>query len=288
VAEVSFVAAFFGGLLSLLAPCSALLLPAFFAYAFTSTTQLFGRTLLFLAGLCTLFVPLGLGVSFVAALLIDYRDTTILAAGLMLIAFGLLQLFGRGFSFVPGELAARFQAGQSAASVYATGLVYGVSGFCSGPLLGSVLTLAGSATNPVLGAALLFTYALGTAAPLFLIAWLWDRHQLGRKAWLRGRPVRLGPWSVHSINLMSGALFILLGGSFIVFQGSSALSGVYDDLGLADLSFAAQAWISDHLAQVPDAVWLLPILLSLTAIWLLRRRDRRTATAASSLLVLGL
>ena len=64
--EVSFAAAFAGGVLSLLAPCSALLLPAFFAYAFTSRTELFGRTLLFLAGLCTVFVPLGLGASFVA------------------------------------------------------------------------------------------------------------------------------------------------------------------------------------------------------------------------------
>ena len=57
----SFAAAFVGGALALLAPCSALLLPAFFAYAFSSRTQLFGRTVLFLAGLCTVFVPLGLG-----------------------------------------------------------------------------------------------------------------------------------------------------------------------------------------------------------------------------------
>src|SRR5918994_382191 len=125
--EASFAAAFVGGVLSLLAPCSALLLPAFFAYAFTSRTELFGRTLLFLAGLCTIFVPLGLGASLVAAALLDHRQTTILVAG---------------------------------------------------PLLGAVLTVAASAADPLVGAALLFTYALGTAAPLFVIAWLWDRYQL--------------------------------------------------------------------------------------------------------------
>src|SRR6266851_2612257 len=98
---VSFGVAFLGGVLSLLSPFSALLLPAFFAYAFTSKTQLLGRTLLFLAGLATVFFPLGLGASLVAALLLDYRDTTILIAGLMLIGFGLLELSGVGFSLVP-------------------------------------------------------------------------------------------------------------------------------------------------------------------------------------------
>src|ERR671919_345653 len=135
--EVSFAAAFAGGVFSLLAPCSALLLPAFFAYAFTSRTELFGRTLLFLAGLCTVFIPLGLGASFVAALLLDYRETTIVVAGVMLIGFGLLQILGGGFSLLPGGLASRAQTGRSATAAYATGLVYGISGFCAGPLLGA-------------------------------------------------------------------------------------------------------------------------------------------------------
>ena len=38
--EASFLASFLGGLLSLLSPCSALLLPAFFAYAFQSRGEL--------------------------------------------------------------------------------------------------------------------------------------------------------------------------------------------------------------------------------------------------------
>src|SRR5439155_4300240 len=108
---ISFVATFAGGLLSLLSPCSALLLPAFLAYAFKSRTELFGRTLLFLAGLCTVFVPLGLGASLVGAALFDHREATIFLAGLMLIAFGLLELAGAGFSFLPSGLAEHFQRG---------------------------------------------------------------------------------------------------------------------------------------------------------------------------------
>jgi cytochrome c biogenesis protein CcdA len=242
----SFIAAFVGGVLSLLSPCSALLLPAFFAYAFSSPAQLLGRTLLFLVGLASIFVPLGLGASLVAAALIDYRSTTILVAGLMLVGFGLLELTGRGFSFLPSGLAGRFQTGSGAAAVYGTGLVYGLSGFCSGPLLGSVLTLAGSSASPLVGASLLLVYSFGTAVPLFLIAALWDKYQLGQRRWLRGRGVKLGPLETHTTNLVAGALFILLGTSFIAFQGGSVLSRIYEDLGLEALSFRLQHWVAER------------------------------------------
>jgi hypothetical protein len=118
--------------------------------------------------------------------------------------------------------------------------VYGISGFCAGPLLGAVLTVAGASPNPLVGAALLFTSALGTAAPLFIIAWLWDRYRLGSMAWLRGTVLQLGPWRAHTTNLLAGLLLIAFGTSFIVFQGASVLSGLYASAGLEDLSFQLQ------------------------------------------------
>jgi hypothetical protein len=163
------------------------------------------------------------------------------------------------------------------------GLVYGVAGFCSGPLLGAVLTVAGASADPALGAALLFTYALGTAAPLFAIAWLWDRFDLGRKGWHSGRELRLGPLRVHTINLIAGTLIVLLGASFIAFQGGSALSEVYADLGLEEIGLHAQIWVSDHLGQLPDAVWLAPIALVVIGVWLWRRSRGRPHLAAMAL-----
>ena len=259
--EVSFLVAFIGGVLSLLSPCSALLLPAFFATAFTSPTRLLGRTLLFLAGLSTVFVPLGLGVSLVGSLLIEYRQTTILVAGLLLIGFGLLEILGGGFSVLPGGLAARVRGGRGGTAIFGTGLVYGISGFCAGPLLGAVLTIAGAAGDPLTGAALLFAYAVGTAAPLFAIAWLWDRYQLGHRRWLRGRPILIGRWELHSTRLIAGALFVALGATFILFEGSSALSVFYDDAGLSELGYRAQEWVATNLASTPDVVWLGILLL---------------------------
>lgn len=243
----AFVAAFGAGALSLLSPCSALLLPAFFAYAFVRPTELFARTLLFLLGVSVVLVPLGMGASLIGALLIDHRQTTVLVAGLLLIGFGVMELSGHGFSLLPTDFAERFRRGGGIAAVIGTGVAYGISGFCAGPLVGSVLTLAATAGDLLAGGALLFVYSLGAAAPLFLLAWLWDRFQLGRRGWLRGGAVRFGPLTVHTTNLIAGAMLILLGGSFIAFQGASALSGFYDDLGLTDLGFAAQEWLARRL-----------------------------------------
>ncbi len=56
---VGLLGAFLGGLASLLSPCSALLLPSFFAYAFDRTRLLVQRTVAFWVGLCVVLVPLG-------------------------------------------------------------------------------------------------------------------------------------------------------------------------------------------------------------------------------------
>lgn len=229
-------------MLSLLSPCSALLLPAFLAYAVSSRVQLVRRTLVFLAGQCTLLVPLGLGASLIGALLIDYREQTILVAGVLLIAFGVFELFAVPLTLTPPKA---LQSG----TVYTTGLVYGMAGFCAGPLLGGVLTLAAADPRPLVGGSLLVTYALGTTAPLFVLALVWDRLDLGRRGWLRGRSVQLGALRVHSTNLVAAVLLIGLGLSFIASQGSSALSGVYDDLGLSDLGLRLQLWIVDRLGS---------------------------------------
>ncbi|BAS07616.1 biogenesis protein [Arthrobacter sp. Hiyo4] len=56
---IGYAGAFLGGILTLLSPCSALLLPAFFAYAFSTKTRLVARTALFYLGLLSTLVPLG-------------------------------------------------------------------------------------------------------------------------------------------------------------------------------------------------------------------------------------
>ncbi len=277
--EVSFLAAFFGGVISLLSPCSALLLPAFFAYAFQGGGELVRKTGIFYLGLATTLVPLGMGISAVSRLFYGYRGTLILAAGILIIAFGVLQIVGRGFSVGPlARLQGRIN-GNGAGATYALGAVYGFAGFCSGPILGAVLTVAAASGQAVQGAGLLAIYAAGMAVPLFLMALLWNRFDLGHRLWLRGREVSAGPMRFHTTNLISGLMFVLIGVLFIAYEGTSALEGFYVANGATDLAFSAQQWANDLAQRIPTvAMLVVPGVLLALFVYLRLRRDRSKET----------
>lgn len=273
---VEAVVAFAGGVLALLSPCSALLLPAFFAYAYPSTRRLVFRTGVFYLGLLTLFLPLGLGLGALGSLFLERRAELSLIAGLLLIVVGAFQLVVGGFE-LPG--AARLASsrlgvsGESLAATYALGLVYGFGGFCSGPILGGVLTIAGASGGAVAGSVLLAIFAAGMAAPLLLMAMAWERLGAKGRARLRGREIRVGPWTRHSTIVVSSVLFVVLGVIFIVFQGGNALSGVYGALGLADFSVRIETLVREVATASP---WLAPaiIVVGLGTLAVRRRRAR--------------
>jgi cytochrome c biogenesis protein CcdA len=273
VVEVSFLASFFGGLLALLSPCSALLLPAFFAYAFPSRGQLVGRTAVFYLGLCATLVPLGMGVSAVSSLVYGYRSTLITVSGLVIIALGVIQALG-GFAFGPIERLRGNVRGDSLVAILFLGAVYGFAGFCSGPILGAVLTVAASSGSVLRGAGLLATYAAGMAAPLFLLALLWDRFDLGHRRWLRGREVSLGTLRFHTTSLLSGLMFVVVGVLFIAFEGTSGLEGLYAWGGATDLAFSAERWAETLSGGVP-ALIALAVSGLLFAAYLVYRIARR-------------
>ena len=240
--EASFLASFLGGLLSLLSPCSALLLPAFFAYAFQSRGVLVGRTAVFYLGLCTTLVPLGMGITAVSSLVYGHRSTLITVSGLVIIVFGVMQALGGGFAFRPVERLRGGIRGSSLLATFSLGAVYGFAGFCSGPILGAVLTVAATSGSALRGAGLLATYAAGMAAPLFVMALLWDRLDLGRRRWLRGREISFGSLPLHTTNLLSGLMFIAIGVLFIFSEGTSSLEGLYASGGATDLAFSVERW----------------------------------------------
>jgi cytochrome c biogenesis protein CcdA len=256
VVEASFLASFLGGLLSLLSPCSALLLPAFFAYAFQSRGVLVGRTVVFYLGLCATLVPLGMGISAVSSLVYGHRSTLITVSGLIIMAFGVIQVFGGGFAFGPIERLRGTITGDSLAATFFLGAVYGFAGFCSGPILGAVLTVAASSGLVLRGAGLLATYAAGMAAPLFLMALLWDRLDLGHRRWLRGREISLGSLRLHTTNLLSGLMFVAVGVLFIVFEGTSGLEGLYASGGATDLAFSVERRVETFSESIPTSVAL--------------------------------
>lgn len=281
MSEVGVLAAFAAGILALLSPCSALLLPSFFAYAFASRRALLARTFVFYFGLLLTLVPLGTGASAASSLFYGHRPLLIAIAGWTIIGLGVLQLVGRGFA-VPG--AACLQAAVSSRSddgwlsTLFLGAVYGLAGFCSGPVLGAILTVAAIQDSPWQGGALLAVYALGMAAPLFVLAALWDRFDLGRRRWLRGQTLSWGALRLHTTSLLAGLLFIAVGVVFLRYDGTAGLTGSLGMGDLTDLEYSAQRAVTEWTAQVP--AWVLPlvvVLIALVVAW--RRREREEQDA---------
>ncbi|MFJ7267348.1 cytochrome c biogenesis CcdA family protein [Streptomyces sp. NPDC099050] len=272
--DAGYLAALLGGLLALLSPCSALLLPAFFAYFIDSTSRLLARTGIFYAGLASTLVPLGAAGSYAGRFFHGNREALVLFGGWLIIGLGLAQLLGLGFaSRRISELSGRIRP-TTALSVYALGAVYGLAGFCAGPILGSVLTVAAVSGSPVYGGLLLAVYALGMAVPLFVLALLWERFDLGRRRWLRGRAFSLGRLELHTTSLASGLFFILLGALFLAYDGASALPGLLD----VDDSFAVEQWVQAVADAVPD--WALLGLVAVAAAGVGLVQWRRRARAA--------
>jgi cytochrome c biogenesis protein CcdA len=285
VIEIGYLAAFLGGVLTLISPCSALLLPSFFAYAFDRPSALLARTGVFYAGLAATLVPLGVGAAFATRLFFDHRGTIVTVAGWALIGFGIVTLLGGGVALGAARRAqSRFAGRTGNGAVFGLGAVYGFAGFCSGPILGAVLTVAAADGRPLRGGALLAVYAFGMAGPLFLLALGWDRFDLGRRSWLRGRQLQLGRFRLHTTALISGLLFVAIGVFFLRTDGTAG--GVPGLPSSTDAEQAAQLWLRQVADVVPDVAVLGAIGAIALAVLVQRLRrptvDRATDRGASA------
>lgn len=267
--EISLTAALLGGVLTLLSPCSVMLLPAFFATAFAGAGTLLARTGAFYLGLVTTLVPLGLLAGSLGALLSEYRSVLVMVASGVIIVLGLIQLVG-----VPLPMLRRVADGDNSTSVYALGLVYGVAGTCSGPLLGAVLTIASVGGSALYGGLVLLFFALGMTLPLLLLAALWQRSTRLR-TWLRPRELRVGRWRNAWMNVIGGALMIGIGVLLLVTDGTAGLPSIVS----IELQADIETWALRFGNGISDgalAIFALAVLLA-TA-WIIRaRHNRRTA-----------
>jgi len=264
--DVGYVAALAGGILALLSPCGALLLPSFFAYAFDHPGTLLARTGVFYAGLITTLVPLGVSASSLTIFVRSNQETVVTTAGFVIIGLGLFVAFGGGFFLAGRRTRERgATAGTSTGSVYVLGLAYGLTGFCTGPILGSILVLAAAGGQPVRGGLLLAVYALGMVVPLVLLSLVWGRLGERPHRWLRGRDVRLGRFTFHSTSLVSGLLMALVGVVMVVSGGALVESST-----LAIAGARAEEWATDLGSLISDELLALVALFA-AGTWLVIR-----------------
>jgi len=178
-------AAFTAGIVSFASPCVLPLVPAYVSYltgqAGAEATERDAPTRLamlrtsgfFVLGFSAVFITLGAGATALGQILLRYRHEANLAAGALVILFGLLMLgLARGIPWFERDL--RFHPslrGGGAVSSFLLGLAFGFGWTpCIGPVLGAILTMTAVQYSVAGGMGLLATYAAGLGVPFLVTA----------------------------------------------------------------------------------------------------------------------
>ncbi len=176
------------GLMSFLSPCVLPLVPPYLCYLggtsldqMTSDQQTLDRdvyrktviaSVCFVLGFTTVFIGLGAGASVFGQFIQQYKSELGIAAGVVIILFGLHFLGLLKISLLYRE--ARYQGEVKATSLlgaYLLGLAFAFGWTpCVGPILAVVLTLAANEASLGMGVTLLLAYSLGLGIPFLLAA----------------------------------------------------------------------------------------------------------------------
>jgi len=182
---ISYPAAFLAGLLSFFSPCILPLIPAYFTFitgfSLEQLTEnpsakirrkVIRSTLAYILGFSMVFIIMGASASFLGSAVATHRGTIRIIGGVLIILLG-VHLTGilrfRGLDFEkrihlkkrPLHFLGTFVVGMAFAAGWSP---------CIGPLLGSILIVAGSQETVHQGVLLLAIYSAGLALPFIGIA----------------------------------------------------------------------------------------------------------------------
>jgi cytochrome c-type biogenesis protein len=221
--NLSFFISFGAGVISFLSPCILPIIPSFLSFlggvSYDDLVErraprgaVFFRTLFFVAGFSTIFVALGAVFTSAGLMLAGAQTVMYRVAGVVVFAFGLNIVFD---FWKVLNIERRFHPRRRPKGLIGSvliGLAFGAGWTpCVGPILASILFLAGTTGTMTRGMALLAVYSLGLGTPFLLAGLFFDsfRKQAERlRAHMRG------------IKLASGIFLILLG--VLIFIGSLA------------------------------------------------------------------
>ncbi len=204
------------GVISITSPCCLPLLPGYLGYLTGMTTDGVAArrwrprvaALLFVLGFSAVFATLGATASAVGHLLLVNRHGLGQIAGAIIIALGLLMLFGDriGLFARGGDWSRRWAHGQLWAAPI-LGAAFAITWTpCIGPVLAGILTLAGSTDEVGQGVMLLVAYSFGLGVPF--VALSFSVHRVG--SWLR----RLRRTAV--VLRTAGAVVLVIMGALLI------------------------------------------------------------------------
>ena len=227
--DVSLTGALLGGLISFLSPCVLPLVPPYLCYmAGVSMDQLTGvgdrqraatrvvfSALAFVLGFTTVFVLLGAGASVLGQYINRYAMELSYVAGAAIIIMGLHFLGVFRIPLLYREARVNVQrkpAGVVGAYIIGLAFAFGWTP-CIGPVLATILAIAGSEDSVQRGMVLLAVYSLGLGIP-FLLAAAFAGQFMGVMQRFRKH--------MGTVEKVMGALLVLTGFLFISGQVQNA------------------------------------------------------------------
>ncbi|MBM4763865.1 cytochrome c biogenesis protein CcdA [Bacillus sp. B15-48] len=196
--DINVLLAFGAGFLSFISPCCLPLYPAFLSYITgmsvgeikSDNAMLQKRsmlhTLFFLVGFSIIFIALGFATSFVGQIFSQYNDLIRQLGAIFIVIFGLIVIGLFQPKWLMSEKRIEFKnrpAGYFGSILIGMAFAAGWTP-CTGPILASVILLAGS--NPGSGMLYMMSYVLGFAIPFFILSFY-----VGKMDWIRRNNVKI-------------------------------------------------------------------------------------------------
>jgi cytochrome c-type biogenesis protein len=211
------VVAFSAGVLSFLSPCVLPLFPSYLSFLTGMSVdrlshdttggarlRILLHAIAFIVGFSLVFVSLGASFSAAGQFFLDHRDLIRRIGGVLIIVFGLyiagvvrIGLLGRSQQMQLNQKPAGYLGSVAVGITFAIGWTP-----CVGPILGAILSLAGTADTVGRGVALLVAYSVGLGLP-FLLSSLALNAFL--QAFRRYRPF------IPAVERAAGVLLVIVG-----------------------------------------------------------------------------
>lgn len=183
--NLSFFVVFVEGVLSFISPCILPILPVYLTILSNSRIEsletgdrglnrgtLFKNTILFILGISTTFFILGASMSVLNKFLLHNKSLLLAIGGILIILMGLFYIGFLHIPFLGQEKKFRMQVKEMKPwTAYLLGFTFSFGWTpCIGPMLASVLVMAGSAESIMAGNLLIIAYSLGFMIPFILLA----------------------------------------------------------------------------------------------------------------------
>lgn len=241
------LSSFVAGILTFLAPCTLPLVPAYLGFisgvdqsalkdpatAPAARRKIFWNGAAFIVGFSLVFIVFGVLAGLLGQALAPFRIWLARAGGVLIILFGLFMLGVFRLSFLESDkrfrIFQRLPLGRPSSSVFIGGAFALGWTPCVGPILGSILLLAGTSATALSGGLLLTVFSLGLAIPFLLIAFGFSRAT---------KYIEKISKYLKAVSVIGGIFLILLGGllvtdnfGLLIQYGYQLLDGInYDRL----------------------------------------------------------